>query len=192
MTINTHTPLLFLCSLPLSQVQLCHWRGTAGPEPLYLRPRRPDWIKAGLIPVEFVSFFQVTLNPNQIMPSPNPADHKRSATSVQLHRTHVACDTSFPTLTVFFCIFGSCDCLTPPPSTRSKAFLPLQLWLTWEELIDRDRPCIQSRIVKGGEREKERDEEWEREREAEGRLWHGHQVQSNSAASYLTLAKTHI
>lgn len=68
----THTHTRGLCTP--CQVQLCFHRGTAGPERGYFRLQRPDWIKAGLIPVEFVSFFQATLNPNQII-QPAPCCH---------------------------------------------------------------------------------------------------------------------
>lgn len=78
---HTHT---YMCGLwTPCQVQLCFHRGTAGPERGYFRLWRPDWIKAGLIPVEFVSFFQATLNPNQIIqPAPRRRHHRHHSSAV--------------------------------------------------------------------------------------------------------------
>lgn len=93
------------------QVQLCFHRGTAGPEQGYFRQQHPDWIKAGLIPVEFVSFFQATLNPNQII-QPDPCCH---------YHHHPRYCSSQPQVCSCACISLSFPLLQLP----SSVFLPL-------------------------------------------------------------------
>lgn len=118
---------------PLRQVQLCSHRGTAGGRRGYFWLWRPDWIKARLIPVEFVSFFQATLNPNQII-QPSLGQHQHHHPP-SIHGTVERMYTSQP----LSYLFPPHDlCVSRPLSPQLTS--PLPLWLMRGKLIDSDRP----------------------------------------------------